>query len=130
MGTWFLTIRGRQGRVAILAVILLALALLAAGLFVGPVDGAQAGPAKPVVSSVNPTSGPLAGGNAVVIKGSNFTNVKHVKFGGANASFTVDSSTQITATAPARFWVGTVDVRVTTSQGTSKNTSADNHTYC
>jgi hypothetical protein len=45
----------------------------------------------------------------------------------AATGFTVNSATQITATAPAG--TGTVDVRVTTAGGTSATGAADQYTY-
>jgi hypothetical protein len=97
MGTWPLPTRSRcrYGRATLLAAFMLALALLAAGLLLGPVAGAQAAPAMPSVTSLNPTSGPQAGGNAVVISDNNFTNVQYVKFGDTNVDFTVDSLTHM-----------------------------------
>ena len=84
--------------------------------------------AVPAVTSVAPASGPTSGGNTVTITGTNFTGVSAVTFGGVNATgFTVDSATQITATAPAGS--GTVDIRVTTAGGQSANTAADNFAY-
>jgi len=54
----------------------------------------------PVVSTINPTSGPV--GTNVVITGNNFTGVTGVKFSNnVTASFTVNSNTQITTTVPA-----------------------------
>ena len=48
------------------------------------------------------TSGPAAGGTAVTITGTNFTGATAVKFGTTAATtFTVNSATSITATAPA-----------------------------
>ncbi|WP_258544008.1 IPT/TIG domain-containing protein [Streptomyces ipomoeae] len=74
--------------------------------------------AAPVVSSISPNQGPVSGGTTVTVIGSGFTGVLTVRFGNKPAtSFTVDSSTQITAVAPSG--VGTVNVTVTTSQGTS-----------
>src|SRR5450830_1270888 len=67
----------------------------------------------PAVTSLSPTSGASAGGTSVVITGTNFTGASAVKFGVTNASsYTVNSATQITATAPAGS--GTVDVTVIT----------------
>ena len=82
----------------------------------------------PAVNALNPTSGPTAGGNSVVITGTAFTGATEVKFGANPATFAVDSSTQITATAPAGA-AGAVDVSVTTPGGTSANTPADNYSY-
>ncbi|HVU26032.1 MAG TPA: cadherin-like beta sandwich domain-containing protein [Opitutus sp.] len=83
----------------------------------------------PVVSSVSPASGPLAGGTTVTITGSGFTGATAVTFGATDASdFTVDSDTQITVTAPAGT-LGAVDVTVTTAGGTSATSAADKYTY-
>ncbi len=82
----------------------------------------------PVVSSISPTSGPTTGGTTVTIIGSGFTGATSVTFGGTAATFTVNSSTSITATSPAHS-AGTVDVIVTSPAGTSPNTTADNFTY-
>jgi len=91
------------------------------------------GATAPTVTNVNPPSGPIAGGNLVVITGTGFTGVTGaagVKFGANNAtSYTVNSNTQITALAPAGT-AGTVNVTVThPTNGTSVNTSADDYTY-
>ncbi|WP_322797105.1 Calx-beta domain-containing protein [Tepidiforma sp.] len=80
----------------------------------------------PTVTGLNPTSGPI--GTTVTITGTNFTGATSVTFGGVTASFTVVSSTQITATVPAGTPAGVVDVRVTNATGTSVNTSADDFT--
>ncbi|MGX0962453.1 hypothetical protein AB7M63_002902 [Bradyrhizobium japonicum] len=86
---------------------------------------------SPTVTSISPTSGPLAGGTSVVITGTNFTGTTGaggVKFGATNAtSYTVNSNTQITATAPAGS-AGTVDVTVTNGS-TSPTSAADQYTY-
>ena len=77
--------------------------------------------AVPVVSSVSPNQGSESGGTSVIITGTGFTSVLTVRFGNKVAtSFTVNSSTQITAVAPSG--TGTVNVTVTTSQGTSTQT--------
>ncbi|WP_237736703.1 beta strand repeat-containing protein, partial [Delftia acidovorans] len=85
--------------------------------------------AAPTVTSVSPTAGPAAGGTSVVITGTNLSGATAVTFGGTAATgFTVNSATQITATAPAGS-PGTVDVRVTTTGGTSATGAADQFTY-
>jgi large repetitive protein len=64
------------------------------------------------ISGVAPSSGPLAGGNTVVITGTCFTGATAVFFGpNPSIPFTVDSATQITATVPAGT-VGAADVTV------------------
>ena len=76
----------------------------------------------PTVTALNPKSGSAAGGNSVIITGTGFTGVSAVKFGTNPATtYTVNSATQITATAPAG--TGTVDVTVTTTGGTSATSS-------
>ena len=83
----------------------------------------------PAVSSVSPNGGPPAGGTSVTIKGINLTGATAVKFGAvAAAGFVVSNSTTIMATSPAGA-VGTVDVTVTTSQGTSATGATDKFTY-
>jgi hypothetical protein len=74
--------------------------------------------ARPVVTSLSTTAGPVAGGTSVVIAGSHFTGATNVAFGSSDATFTVDSDTQITATSPGNS-AGAVGVRVTTTGGTS-----------
>jgi hypothetical protein len=84
--------------------------------------------AQPAVTGLTPTAGPLSGGNTVTITGVHLTGATTVSFGAsAAASFTVVSDTQVTATAPAGS--GTVDVRVTTPNGTSVAAPADKYTY-
>jgi hypothetical protein len=83
----------------------------------------------PVVTDVSPRSGPTAGGTTVVITGTGFTGVTGVTFGGVNAPFTVNSSTRITVTAPARAAPGDVFVRVVTTGGTSAEVAAARFTY-
>jgi hypothetical protein len=85
--------------------------------------------AAPAVTSLGTTSGTTAGGTSVVINGTNFTSASAVMFGSfPAASFTVNSSTKITATSPAEP-TGTVDVTVTTPSGTSATGSGDRFTY-
>ena len=83
----------------------------------------------PIVTGVNTNNGPGAGGTTVTITGANFSGATAVQFGSTNAtSFTVNSATQITATAPAGS--GVVDVTVTIPTGiVSPTSTADNYTY-
>lgn len=67
--------------------------------------------------TLNPNQGPTSGGNQVVITGTNFTGTTSVNFGTKSASFTVDSTTQITAVAPSNN--AAVQVTVTTPGGTT-----------
>ena len=85
--------------------------------------------AAPTVSSLSPSSGPNGGGTVVTIDGSGFSGASAVHFG-ANAatSFSVVSSSQITASSPAGS-LGSVDVTVTSPGGTSATSNADAFTY-
>ncbi|ACB77521.1 MBG domain-containing protein [Opitutus terrae] len=83
----------------------------------------------PTITAVSPSRGLTTGGASVVITGTNFSGASAVMFGSTAATgFTVNSATQITATAPAGS-VGTVDVTVTTIGGASAVSAADQFTY-
>lgn len=84
----------------------------------------------PVITGLNPDWCALdAQGAEVIITGSGFTGVFSVTFRGVEAmDFRFNSDTRITAYAPI-LGEGTVDVRVVTPAGMSKNTSADDFTY-
>ncbi|MGY1982404.1 IPT/TIG domain-containing protein, partial [Nocardia gipuzkoensis] len=66
----------------------------------------------PVITSLNPSFGPPAGLNSVIINGSGFANVGPltVRFGTNATTFAINSDTQITAIAPPG--TGTVNVTV------------------
>ena len=81
-----------------------------------------------VVSSVSPSSDSTSGGTSVVITGSSFNNITGVFFGGIAASFSVNSTTKITAIDPPHL-AGTVDVTVATALTTSATSPADQFTY-
>ncbi|MFF2325105.1 MULTISPECIES: IPT/TIG domain-containing protein [unclassified Streptomyces] len=75
--------------------------------------------AVPVLGSVTPSQGPLAGGNSVTLSGTGFTGTTSVLFGAnAASSFAVVSANQLTAVAPTG-GAGPVAVTVTTPGGTS-----------
>ncbi|MFI4985666.1 MAG: IPT/TIG domain-containing protein [Solirubrobacterales bacterium] len=100
----------------------------AASISAGRFDMLAFGEPIPVVTSVSPQIGPAAGGATVTISGNTFTGATAVKFGTAEAtSFTVESATSITATAPPG--TGTVNVTVTTPAGMSPPSAADRYTY-
>ena len=83
----------------------------------------------PAIASVTASSGPMAGGTAVAIRGSNLSGTTSVRFGAAAAtSVVVVSSTQVNATSPAGA-VGGANVTVTTLGGTSAIVRGDVFTY-
>ena len=112
---------GRVRRVVALAAV--------GGLFIAVADSNSAGAqSAPAVSAVSPTSGPVTGGTTVIIRGSSFTGATAVDVGATSAPFVVISDTSIKATTPAEP-VGTVDVTVTTPDGTSATSGADQFTF-
>jgi prepilin-type processing-associated H-X9-DG protein len=82
----------------------------------------------PTVTGLNPSSGSVAGGTSVALTGTNFTGATNVYFGTTAATFTFNSATSITATAPADT-VGPFNVTVVSPQGTSAAASANLFTY-
>ncbi len=91
-------------------------------------------PAAPAVTVVDPPEGPTAGGDTVTVTGTELGCADltggAVEFGGTPAT-DVDvnaTGTELTATAPAHA-AGTVDVTVTTPNGSSTTTAADEYTY-
>ena len=81
----------------------------------------------PTVSSVSPNSGPVAGGTAVTITGTNFATGATVKFGNGSATnVVVVNATTITATTPASA-AGAVTVTVTV--GSQSGSLANGFTY-
>ena len=79
----------------------------------------------PTLTTINPTSGSTAGGNSVVLTGTNLAGATDVHVGSSDLTacpsapcFTIDSDTQITVTMPANI-PGAVNVNVTTPGGTS-----------
>jgi len=86
-------------------------------------------PLAPTISSLSPKAGALGGGQSVVINGTNLLGADWVSFGGTLApSFTVNSSTKITAVIPAHA-AGTFHVKVHTPVGLSSATNHDLFTY-
>lgn len=71
----------------------------------------------PRVDSFTPTLGPA--GTSVTIRGHTFTNVTAVRFNGVSAAFTVNSTTNITATVPAGSSTGPITVVTTSGTGAS-----------
>ncbi len=69
----------------------------------------------PAIKSISPTSGPV--GTVVTITGSGLTGATKVTFDGKVATFTVKSSTEITATVPTGAAAG--KIVVTTAGGTA-----------
>lgn len=93
-----------------------------------PADRYKFLPPAPAITSIAPTSGPIAGGQLVTVTGTDFTGATKVTVGSVAASFTVVSSTEITVTTPAHA-AGVAAIRVTTAGGFSALVTADRYTY-
>ena len=128
--------RRRDGRWAVTAIALMALFI---GTVVKPSPAAADSPLSgsltqltselaPTVTKVAPDTGPVSGGTAVTLFGSNFTGATEVAFGSTPAVFTVNSANKIAAEAPPGT-EGVVDVAVTTPEGTSAISSQDRFCY-
>lgn len=115
-------------------------------IFPPPFDGATVAPSgtiagkeielsaevqpTPVISSVTPNFGPVAGGTTVTITGTDLASTSAVKFGELPAAgFKAESETKITAVAPKNTNVGAVDITATTIAGTSAMTRDDRFFY-
>jgi hypothetical protein len=83
----------------------------------------------PTITTVSPASGPVAGGTSITITGTGFTDVQAVNVGNGQATYSVVSSTEITATVPPGAGPGPVDVSVLGPEGASVHTSGDGFTY-
>ncbi len=82
----------------------------------------------PVVSRIEPDHGPRTGGATVTITGAGLAEASAVTFGATSASsFTVVSPTSVTAVSPPG--TGTVEVTVSTPEGTSPTGVEDRFSY-
>jgi uncharacterized protein (TIGR03437 family) len=88
--------------------------------------GSTPPPTGPTISSFSPSSGGV--GTSVTINGTNFSGVTAVRFNGQSASYTVLSSTQISASVPNCSSSG--QVSVTTTSGTATSAGAFTVTGC
>lgn len=76
--------------------------------------------ALPMVSFVDPASGPRTGGTELTLTGVGFTDVKQIRFGSADASIGSTTDTLLKTIAPAG--AGSVPVTVVTPYGSSTTT--------
>ena len=83
----------------------------------------------PTVTSVSPSSGPVSGGNAVVVDGTGFVAVTQVLFGSTPAAYTTLSPTQLSVSVPAGVGGSTVDITVAAAGGQSTSGGPDQYTY-
>jgi hypothetical protein len=82
------------------------------------------------VTSIDPATGPVAGGTTVTIIGTGFTNTCTVSFGDvAGTNFKFSSSSSISVDTPAGKQAGPVDVTVTEPASNAKGVKAGGYTY-
>ncbi|HEY2217559.1 MAG TPA: IPT/TIG domain-containing protein [Solirubrobacteraceae bacterium] len=103
------------------------MATLGAVLALAALVASAAASSPPTIESINHKTGPEAGGQKLVITGTNLSGATAVHFGAAEASFTVVSATEIDATSPPG--EGKVAITVTTPEGTSAHSKADEYIY-
>ena len=93
------------------------------------VTGTGVKPVKtPVVTGINPKSGPSAGGTRVTVTGQNFTAVTGITVG-TNKAKTFSCPTATTCTVVTPSGTGVHNITVTNSAGTSTKVTADQFTY-
>ena len=87
----------------------------------------------PVIESITPANGPLAGGGTVTISGVGFApgaGLTKFKFGkGAAKSVVCESTSTCTAVVPVGKALGTVDVLAQANKGKSTASEGDHYTY-
>jgi hypothetical protein len=83
----------------------------------------------PTIVSLSPKQGAAAVQKTVEITGTDFTGATAVRFGTISVPFTIKKSTEIKATSPYAQVLGPVEVTVTTPEGTSAATPADEYTF-
>ena len=89
----------------------------------GPIGG---GDGAPTITSVDPASGYNNSTTAVVITGTNLSDVSSLDIGGVPvSSFNIDSATQITAVIQAGLTPAAYHITATNPSGTSDQTAAD-----
>ena len=93
-----------------------------------PADHYTYTPAPPSVTLVNPPEGEAARTKTITILGNNLVGVAAVRFGSVSVPFTAAKG-KVKATISASAVLGTVDVTVTTAEGTSATSPADHYTF-
>jgi hypothetical protein len=83
----------------------------------------------PSLSYLSRSSGSIEGGFPVTLTGSDFSGATAVLFGGVPATFTVNSDTEITATAPPSSTPGKVGITVETAAGATPSATGEQFTY-
>ena len=93
-----------------------------------PADHYTYTPAPPSVTLVSPSEGEAARTKTITILGNNLVGVTAVHFGAVSVPFTAKKG-KVKATISASAVLGTVDVTVTTGEGTSATSAADDYTF-
>ncbi|MGH9108943.1 MAG: protease pro-enzyme activation domain-containing protein, partial [Acidimicrobiales bacterium] len=83
----------------------------------------------PAVTGLSPSHGPLHGGSTVTVSGTDLAGATAVHFGSAAAPIQSTSASSVTVVVSPSGTTQTVDVTVTTANGTSAATPADRYRY-
>jgi hypothetical protein len=83
----------------------------------------------PKVTSVQPPTGPIAGGNTVTLTGSALSRTSKVTIGGRSATFSVIDDTSVTVEVPAATKAGPVSISLTVVGGRAPATLPNSYTY-
>ncbi len=94
-------------------------------------DIAQLTLAAPAITSLNPASGPVAGGQTVTVNGTDFGPDTSATFNGASIAITAitPASFQLVTPPAATLAGGTVQIQATDTLGASPETAASLYTY-
>jgi IPT/TIG domain len=124
-----LTLRLRCRPFAKLGRVLAALAALALAAALAPAASASVRRLMPTVRALSQHSGPTAGGERIIVTGTNFVHVASVAFGRAIARTTrVLSRTRLQVTVPEHV-AGSLYITVRTRYGVSKAGSASRYVF-
>jgi hypothetical protein len=84
---------------------------------------------KQDMTAVQPASGPLAGGNTIILVGHGFADATKVTMGGASAEFAVLSDTRVSVVVPQGKQEGPADIRVTVGPPDGAIVAPGGYTY-
>ena len=103
--------------------IALLLVLTFAGVLLFATSQPSVAASPPVVLSISPASGPVAGGTLITILGQNLAGTTYVDFDGQHVVPSSMSANQLKVTSPPHA-AGVVHLRVQTGDGLSASTAA------
>jgi hypothetical protein len=85
-------------------------------------------PPPPTITGCGPCSSPVTGTTTIVINGTNFINVTHVKINTVDVAFTANSTTSITVLSTPPGPAGPMRIDVVADGGTATDTTKFSYT--